>query len=278
VLRTLPDGSPHAGTVLRIRGCRVGWAAPFMAKLKEALGGAVEVTAPKHFHYVFPNKYPNAYGGMFEWLVYDFGVVSKTALTRNGVIAALKAKSFDFYDGTKVPDAKWTSWVPRDVKKKKRTWPMALTLGTTVGRNVKAIVSDNAREWRHAYRRVFRYEVGLASEPPTKAAKLARLKETLEQEDHMSPLHEFPMWERLGYGDFEEFFTNVAWSMTWVKKTSSLVCGGYRHEYNVLLPITTRTARKPDNGNLIFNFFPHGGAGAAFLSMRDDDFFLFHTA
>jgi hypothetical protein len=77
-----------------------------MAKLKEAFGGDVPVTAPKHFHFVFPDKYPNSYGGMFEWLDYDFAVHSKNPLTRNQIIAALKAKQFDFYDATKVPDAK----------------------------------------------------------------------------------------------------------------------------------------------------------------------------
>ena len=83
-----------------------------MAKLKEALGGVVPVTAPKHFHFVFPDKYPNGYGGMFEWMNYDFAIHSKTPLGRPAIIAALKAKKYDFYDGTKVPDAWWNGWVP----------------------------------------------------------------------------------------------------------------------------------------------------------------------
>jgi hypothetical protein len=78
--------------------------------------------------------------------------------------------------------------------------------------------------------------------------------------------------------DFDDFFDHVDWKTTWVKKTKTLACAARRHEYNVVLPITTRTATKPDNGDLVFNFFPHEGAGAAFFSMRDDDFFLFHTA
>jgi hypothetical protein len=278
-LRTLPDGSAFSATRVRIRGCRVGRAAPFMAKLKEALGGVVAVTAPKHFHFVYPDKYPNAYGGMFEWMLYDFAIHSKTALGRPAILAALKAKGYDFYDGTKVPDAWWNGWVPAGrATKKTRSSPMTLLLGSTVGANVTDLVVTNGREWRHTNPRVFKYELGLASEPPTQAAKLARLRTNLEPLDTMSPLHEFPMWERLGYLDFDDFFTNVVWQMTWVKKTKTLVCRARRHEYHLLMPITTRTATRPDRGDLIFNFFPHGGGGAAFFSMRDDDDFLFHTA
>ena len=94
----------------------------------------------------------------------------------------------------------------------------------------------------------------------------------------MDALHEFPFWARYGYADFDAFFNGVTWTMDWNKKAKKLTATATRHEYHALLPITTRTATAPDRGDLIFNYFPHGGAGPAVLSMRDDDDFLFYTA
>jgi hypothetical protein len=280
VLRTLPDGSPHPGTRVRIRGCRVGRAALFMEKLKEALGGEVTVTAPRHFHVVYPDTYPNGFEGMFEWLDYDFAIHSKTKLTRAQIIAALKAKQFDFYDGTKVPDAKWGGWVPKDPSKTKRRIPMTLILGTTVGpKSSTEIFVKDAREWRHNVPKLYTARItGLPAEPPTKAAKLAKVREALETLDMMGPLHEFPFWERYGYVDFDDFFNGVTWSVNWDKKAKRLTGTARRHEYHALLPITTRTATDPDRGDLIFNYFPHGGTGPEVSSLRDDDAFLFYTA
>jgi hypothetical protein len=35
----------------------------------------------------------------------------------------------------------------------------------------------------------------------------------------MSALHEFPVWDRYDYADFNDFFDNVVWTTEWKKST-----------------------------------------------------------
>jgi hypothetical protein len=277
VLRTLPNGSPHPGTMVRIRGCRVGVAGPFMAKLKDAFGGAVNVTAPKHFHVVWPPHYPNEFGGVFEWLSYDFGVHSKTALNRAQIIQALKDRKFDFYDGTKVPDAWWEDRVPKTKTHKSQKFGMRLILGTSVGPSVTELLTTDARSWRHQTPEIFGGTLAFASKPK-EATVLTELKTRLPTEATMQDTHDFPIYKRFGYDSFDDFWAGVNWKQTWDGKTKKVAATAWRHEYHLLMPITTRTASDKDAGNVVFNYFPHGGTGTAFFSMRDDDTFLFHTA
>jgi hypothetical protein len=280
ILRTLPNGQPHPGTMVRIRGCRVGVAEPFMDKLKEAFGGAVKVTAPKHFHAVWPKPpyYPNEFGGLFEWLVYDFGVHSKTALSRTQIIKALKDRKFDFYDGTKVPDAWWEDRVPKKKTEKSQEFGMRLILGTSVGpKNTTELLTTDSRAWRHQTPGFFGGNLAYASKPAP-ATVINDLKTRLPGEPNMQSTHAFPIWKRFGYESFDDFWDGVNWKQTWNGKKGKIAATAWRHEYHLLMPITTRTASDKDAGNLIFNYFPHGGTGAAFFSMRDDDAFLFHTA
>jgi hypothetical protein len=276
ILRTLPDGSSHPGTVVRIRGCRVGIQAPFMDKLKDALGGAVTVTAPKHFHMVWPESPADLGGDTFEWLTYDFGVHSKTELTRAQIIEALKKRKFDFYDGTKVPDGWWEDRVPKTKTHKSQKFRMRLILGTTVGSSMTELNTKDARSWRHQKPELFGGTVAFASKPKD-ATVLAELRTRLPTEPSMQAGHPFPIYERFGYDSFDDFFDGVNWKHTWNDKTKKVAATAWRHEYHLLMPITTRTASDKDRGDLIFNYFPSGGAGTAFFSMRDSDAFLFHT-
>ncbi len=277
-LRTNPDGTPFPATRVRIRGCRVGSAAPFMDKLKEAFGGIVSVSAPKHFHVIWPLFHPNEFEGMFEWLAYSFSVHSKTPLTQAQVQKAMRDSEFEFWDGTKVPDAKWTTWVPAKPYKSAK-FGMNLTLGTTIGpKNVKLIKTSDGRRWRYGKPGFFGANVPLPAKPSTRADGIAKLRAPLQAQDYMKDDHPFPVWARYGYDDYDDFFDNVNWTWTWDPGAGKLRATASRHEYTAILPITTRTAAKPDNGNLIFNYFPDAAAAASFISLRDDDPTLFHVA
>jgi len=119
------------------RGCRIGVSEPFVDKLKEALGNESPVTAPKHFHEVF--QLGNI--GMMEFLIYSFTVLNKTAFANKAaVVAAFDAAGsstpprLTFRDGSAIPSANWTGWVPDNVGVGHRTTrTVFINLGTTLG-------------------------------------------------------------------------------------------------------------------------------------------------
>ena len=120
-----------------IKGCNIGQSPPFLSKLKAALGGHVEVTAPKHFHHL--DWTPHL--GVFEGMSYEFNINRKDPFTsKSDVLSAFKSGGFTRYDGSAVPNDQWKKWLPRKLSKaqlkKKITLKRSIrvTLGMTIGK------------------------------------------------------------------------------------------------------------------------------------------------
>src|SRR5207244_8867192 len=82
---------------LRVRGCRIGNALPFLRKLKDALGGSIQVNAPKHFQYYgdITSTGSGGLNGIYEQMSYDFTVSRPDALANPAaLVAAFKKAGF----------------------------------------------------------------------------------------------------------------------------------------------------------------------------------------
>ena len=231
---------------VHFKGCNIGKAPVFLAKFKEALGGNVMVTAPRHFHGIYENK---AYG-TFEFMAYEFQVRNKTYFpSRAAILAAFDEGGFSYLDGTAVPTAEWAKWVPK--KNVSRSVPTTLNskLGVTIGKR-KTIPTD--REYR-VERQQFtttpwsiKFTGGPA--PSSEAARQAAFERSVSGDADFQSTHPYPWYERLGYADVTELFAGYTWKHD-VKK-STLFTTGTRVEYTIILPITDAS------GNLVYNFHP----------------------
>jgi hypothetical protein len=96
-----------------VKGCNLGQATPWLIKLREALGGHVRVSAPKHYHGVSTNGTEGVTAiEILEWMAYEFVVFQKTPFAnRNALAAAFHAKGFTRPDGTPIPRADFLAWL-----------------------------------------------------------------------------------------------------------------------------------------------------------------------
>jgi len=248
---------------LHFKGCNIGKAPAFLTKFREALGDHVMVTAPKHFHGIYENT---AYG-TFEYMAYEFQVRNKTYFpNRAAILAAFEGGGFTYLDGTDVPTADWSGWVPAKKVNKSVTTPLSSTLGVTIGKR-KTIETE--RQYRVTPLK-FTWSITYSGGPPPKttADQQAAFEASVGADDGFQSTHDYPWYERLGYADLAEFFAGYTWKHSAPKKT--LFTTGTRVEYTVLLPITDAA------GDLVFNFHPLSTtpyAPVTNLSETDSDYF-----
>lgn len=263
------------GMAMNFRGCRIGAAGPFVDKLKEAFGNESPVTAPKHFHEVF--QLGNI--GMMEFLIYGFSVVNKTAFAdKTAVGTALDAAGLTYKDGSAIPSANWTDWVPTNVGVGHRTTKQVfVNLGTTLGTQSKIRQSI---DFRHDVAR-FTYRISGLSPIPAPPDRLDTLRQALNNDaaqpgSNFASTHPLPMYARYSQSSIDDFVDNLSWTFS-TDASQTLICVGSQHEYTVLVPIVD----PPDlaTGNLIFNFYPSAGStAAAVTNLTTGDDTMFYTA
>lgn len=235
-------GDPIMHSV-HFKGCNIGKAPPFLTKFREALGGNVMVTAPKHFHGI----YEHTAFGTFEYMAYEFQVRDKAYFpSRAAILAAFDAGGFTYIDGTAVPTGDWSTWVPKKKVSKSVKTPVSGKLGVTIG---KRETIEIEREYRVTPLK-FWWSIKFSGGPPpsTTAARQAAFEASVSGDAAFQSTHEYPMYQRLGYSDVTAFFAGYTW--THAVKKSTLFTTGTRVEYTVILPITDTA------GNLVFNFHP----------------------
>ena len=252
-----------------IKGCNVGRdrtdttrtpVAPFLVKIKEALGDHVNVSAPKHFHGLDP-----AGGvGIFEYMAYEFKLgVTPTVGPRGRLVgftgkpaalAAFQAGGFVYTDGTAVPNTVWEPLIPTDITRT-RNESIRVPLGTTIGSRQTMNVRRQFRVDTDDVLWTLTYPSGTPV-PSTTAAQTAALRADIPNDPRFLATHAFPQYERLGFTSFNDFFAGYHWRFRVTGR--DLVCTGTRFLYTVLLPIVDRTT-----GNVIFNFYPDAGSAAA---------------
>lgn len=83
-----------ASDFVHFKGCNIGKSQKFIDKFRDALGGIVSVTAPKHFHGIFEQSDQ----GSYEYMDYEFSIrfarTKKDVDTRDQLIAAFQAAQF----------------------------------------------------------------------------------------------------------------------------------------------------------------------------------------
>ncbi|MFJ4790734.1 hypothetical protein [Streptomyces sp. NPDC088794] len=268
--------APPPTHFVHLKGCNLGKALPFLTKLKQAFGGHVLVTAPKHFNAVAERTMKNN-KGWFEYMCYEFQVQTPAVPnaegagfhgfeTRAALVAALDGVGHEYLDGISVPPADWEKWVPKVIDKT-QSFYMALPLGRTVAGLNEIILRPNKKTLEGGARQFQVNEIPVAwpFAPPasatTIAAKIAALKTDMLLDARFQSDHAWPMYKRAGYASMDDYMTGHDW--TWPAAGAEPLTKGRRIKYTVLLPITDNSGAKPI---LIFNFFPAPGAAQAAIT------------
>ena len=273
---TIDFTTPPPTHFLHFKGCNLGKAGPFLTKLKEALGGHVQVTAPKHFQGVV-RVTRKGNNGSFEYMCYEFQVQTPAVELPNGhfrgfatradLIDAFDAAGHQYLGGFDVPKADWDKkWVPKDISKT-QTFYMAMPLGATVAgfkeltlRPDKKTGKGGARQFR-AQQIPAKWQFVPPAAATTYAARVAALKTAIAQDARFNANHVWPMYQRSGFATLDDFMDGHLWSFG--DENAGPLAIGRRFEYTVVLPIVDTGGPKP---KLYFNFFPAPGAAQAAIT------------
>jgi hypothetical protein len=262
-------------TRILLGGCRVGGAPKFVDALKDVLGGVVPIVAPKHFHMFSArirrlSKTTFLLLGTYEFLCYAFGAVSTTPLGRSDLEKALHDNPKNVtIDGNTVPEATFDGWLPKVLPRGLGKFDMPVTV--PLGRKIDKQTTLSPGQFRH---QAGKYTVRFKNPIPAVRTK-AGLKAELAARDTMQPAWGFPEYEQYGHDSFDEFFASFDWTRP-KKDLNPQVWTGLRHEYLVLVPITSMVPA--DKGKLFYNFFPPrtGSTLSAIKELDETDSRLFY--
>lgn len=282
-----PRPTGNGTAQLRLLGCSVGGQAPYMKKLKEALGGKIMVIAPKFL--ALPDKIRSP-AGPIAYFGYDFTVHSPApAKNRNALLdlydatstAAEKAKDprFTLRGGKRVPPRSWRAWVPADfakhvfsvLGKKVPKEPAPLSspvilpgLNTRATARRRFFVNDRAPFFSDPFKGADTKSFPLAKSTGKIEDWKKATRKWLEQPwNHpvlpnktvklFDPSHPLPMYVRYGYASMDEFMDGWDWRFKYDDAKKALSLSPVRYEYRVWQPITTEPANQ-----LIMNYYPTG--------------------
>jgi hypothetical protein len=266
---TPPPPPTHS---VHIKGCNIGRNRfrsgqqpinPFLARMKQVFGDHVNITAPRHFHGLLPETNHN---GMYEYMAQELMVRTKAVPNGDGsfrgfakradLIAAYKNAHLSYYDGTPIPDADWDALVPKDMKDN-RAINTTLPLGRTIENLTSVTVVRQFRvdlepvDWSHR---------PPGAIPKKEADRLDMIRASIRADARFADNHAWPMWERRGFNNFDDYMKGHHWSFSENKKTHELVARGRRFDYTVVLPIVDRTVTPASTRPLIYNFYPGVGS------------------
>lgn len=279
---------PADGTVntitLRLHGCNIGKAQPFVAKFQTAMtptGGSLNLVAPLHF-----DELQEIRGGCIEFLAHKFTlsekqkfVTSTGADDRPALLAAFDAAGFTYLDGTKIPTASWDTWVPSSIhpppSKWKQEFPMNVDLSPDVNGQTTIHVD---RQYRFETPPPFTWSWA-APDPKDPQKRLDLLKSSLPQGTlnglHMyDPAYDWPIYARVGFTDIDDFVDNLNWKVTF--SGGKLHYSAQQFLYTVVLPITDPPVPPANPALKLYNFFPKTAAtGPAVMNLDESNTDLF---
>jgi hypothetical protein len=248
------------------RGCRIGTAPAYLRKLKEALGNAIPVIAPKHFHIVAQLTRP---AGFVEYMGYSFAFTRPAQLRdRPAVLAAFQAGAFPRIDGSTVPARSWNDWVPRNPHQAGEQEVAAAILNPVTSRT-----ESIPGRYRFRPRDLFPTEQSFAlqTDPGTDAGRKAAVQAELERvHPQYQSTHPFPEYVRFGYTTMAEFMDGWTWRFRYDSSTHTLFFRAARVEYTIIRPIV-----EVGTNQLVLNFYPSGREGSVLelLNVTDARFF-----
>ena len=257
---------PH----LRLLGCEVGGQAPYMQKLKEALGGKIEISAPKHrlVGASFVVSVASLQGEV-AYMAYNFRAQFPTppklgpaARTKRALIDAFvdlvknKQPGFVLENGSAVPATAWTRWIPTDLNAKPivKSADTAREFPNTVTAPLRKLRMNAPRQFGYIKQRHY-YDgpsvISFKNDTGDEAKRKEAVKAFLEKIPVFSAKHPFPEYVRNGYATMDEFMDGWNWQFTYDTKLKRLTYNPIRDEYHVWQPIT-RVA----GNTLIWNYYP----------------------
>jgi hypothetical protein len=250
-----------------VRGCRIGSVPVYLQKLKDALGGGLQVIAPKHIHVAAELSSP---AGFVEYMQYGWRVSRPQRINRRALIAAFQTGGHVRVDGTPVPATAWSGFVPRNPHSKSK-------------HTVNARVVNPVTNQREAVPGEFRYEtrqlwsgqqsMALASDPGTETGRKAAVESELQaQIPQYLPSHPYPAYERWGYSSMQDFMNGFKWRFRYDKRSGTLYFAASRVDYTVLQPIVD-----PTSNRLYMNYYPSTTTGTVLEQLQTTDIRFFAT-
>jgi hypothetical protein len=281
--------------IVRVRGCRIGIARPFLRKFKDALKNVSTLIAPRHFQAA--STWRNEAGatiGRMEFLMYCFESYPNRPVRpqpkstpRQSIIDTFKADQHVRADGSVVSEVQWGKWLDQANAPKKNvefgnkyekrlgvpvrlpaTWGVSPSEGDLTNcLNFQHFIATNNGPW----------EIGgenLASKSADERRNF--IKTTLRNPATKAKFavcfedHQWSIWQRylkIRYETFTSFDDFLA-GFDWVFESGSWY--GMRHVYRLLVPITDPV----DSNILLANFYPLGPTAAhTKLDERDNQYF-----
>jgi hypothetical protein len=261
---------------VHVKGCNIGKAAWFMAKLKEAFGNIVKVTAPKHFHGLYRD--PNL--GVFEFMAYEFLVRRRSGTTGNSdeLLDAFHAREVfrgttfpPLLDGLEVNPDRFNDWIPDEANVQK-TFPISFTakLGVSIGgRTTIPARAEFDVDRKDSFEWDFTLPVG-DPEPNSTSQREAAFQKHITNDPVFAQNLPHAFHKRVGYETIPDFMRGYTWKIEPKKNLPrSYDVLGTRVKYTVLIPITDGT------GNLVFNFYPNSGSSPVRHKLMETDKFFF---
>jgi len=275
----IPASVRSASTKFHVKGCDIGSdrAQPFVTLLKEALDNPQQVTAPKYLHTLAPH----ADRGVFEYMQYEFIVMSKTYIENTPALVESFQKQ-GFTTGVEagkptvpIPDDNWKKWVkyglnlaPWDSDEVVFTVETKIDPPITSGKVKLTYLFKNASCTSRLETFGINAPMGSTPIPKDDATRLALAKDRLRAMPTMQSSHPFATYVRLGFQDFDSFFDGLDWTV--VVQGTDLVITGQHYVYSVRIPIT-----KAADNKLIFNYYPLAGKPAINFAEDNAVFVLF---
>jgi hypothetical protein len=283
LLQATPS-DPLQTITVRLIGCNMGKYQPLVQKLQQAMapaGGGVNMTAPLHF-----DEFHAIHGGWVEYLAHKFTLRVAQPFKdasghddRTGLLAAFDAEGFSYLDGTAIPTASWSDWVPINIHPASASWrqPFNFKVDLDPAANGQTTVTIH-REYR--YERLPITWTWAAPDPGTDADRLNLLRTSLPQGlvngRHLyDPGYDWPLYERMGFNSIDDMVDNLNWVFPYTHGTFHY--RAIRHEYTVMLPITDPPAAGANPVMKFYNFLPNNPAsGPAILNLdqTNSDLFL----
>ena len=284
-----PRPKNASGTIIpaqvHIKGCNIGnkIAEPFLKELKAALGGNLQITAPKFFHSMKPVSLVTRRGRsvsrelveIWEFFSYEFVIFRKSALSNKAdAVAAFQAAaktdpSIVLIDGTAVPQTDWEKWIPRTLPAANKIASVDVALTSSLSTKADSAASQFryrktfflGKEWQN---------ISMPSDPGTDALRKDEIKKQLvANNDKFQASHPYPIYARTGFKSVDDFFDSYDWRFKpFDKAKQTLTFSGTRHEYTVLAPIVD-----PKTNELFMNLFPASGTPTIRILESDARFF-----
>ena len=272
-LLTPVGGGPVERRTLRILGCNVGAAEPFVDKLSDALGPNVNIRAPRHLNVLVRRRH-----GVFEHLNYAFTVSMHDPVpTRDALVAAFRDSGKSFYDGSAVPEQLFETCIRRNLSRNFLVQQGQVSSYNAHGRPRLDRRIEKERRLKTGVRLkhstdgltdVVTYPLG-RTPPPDHQTRLADLRQFFSQAPLFSTNHRFPLFRRFGFADLSAFMAGFRWRF--VVERQRMTFTASRHVYRLSVPVVDT-----DTGRLFYNY--HTDRGPSIERLPEDNPALFYTS